>query len=259
MINSTARDLGAVRLGKVRDILRQQPVVRVAELQAALNVSSATARRDLARLVRMGEVKRVHGGAMLAGSRLDEPLFDNKEALAAGEKQRIARAALRLVTPHSCVFLDGGSTVLALARLLHERADVTIVTNSLRVAMDLSSRGPRLILIGGELRRLSQTFVGPLTRFTLETLHVDTAFIGTIGVTPNAGLTTTDPQEAFTKTAVMQHARQVVLLADSSKLGRISFARFGAAQDVDMLITDRRADRRTLGEFRKRKIKVLDV
>ena len=259
MSKTLLRDLAAERLEKSRKILRERRIVSVAELHRALNVSPATTRRDLEHLERIGEIKRVHGGAVSVESRLEEPLFHNKESLAPEEKQRIAQAARKLIKPNDSVFLDGGSTVLALARLLTRTTDVTVVTNSLRVAMELASQGPRLILVGGELRRLSQTFVGPLTRFTIEQIHVDTAFIGTIGLTPATGMTTTDHQEAFTKSMIMAHAQQVVLLADSSKIGRVSFAPFGALENIDTLITDRKVGAPMLRALRKKGMKIVTI
>lgn len=257
MNTAEPRALAAGRLERLRGILRQRRIVSVAELRQELHVSPATVRRDMMRLEKLGEIRRVHGGAVGLAGRLEEPLFDNKESIAAAEKQRIAAAALAFIRPNTCVFLDGGSTVLALGRLLRDRSNLTVVTNSLRVAMELASHGPRLILVGGDLRRLSQTFVGPLTRFTIEQIHVDTAFIGTIGVAPDAGMTTTDHQEAYTKSLIIEHAQQVVLLADCSKLGRVSFARFGSLEKVDCLITDRKAGRAATREFQKRKIKII--
>jgi len=250
--------LAAERLDRLRALVRARRVVRLQELCRALGVSPATARRDLAELEKSGELRRVHGGAVSVESRLAEPLFDDKTALAAREKQRIAAAALALIKPGETVYLDGGSTVLALARRLRDRTHVTVVTNSLRAAIELAGAGPRLILVGGELRRLSQTVVGPLTRALLEELHVDRAFMGTMGVTPD-GLTTTDPGEAYTKELVMRRARAVVLLADSGKIGKVSFARAGRLEQVDVLITDRRLDAARAKALAQRGVKVLKV
>ncbi len=233
--------LAAERLGRIRELVRARRVVRLQELCRELGVSTATARRDLEELEKSGDLRRVHGGAVSVESRLEEPLFDDKTALAAREKQRIAEAALERIKPGETIYLDGGSTVLALARLLRERTNLTVVTNSLRAASELGGAGPRLILVGGELRRLSQTVVGPLTHSILEELHVDRAFMGTMGFAAG-GLTTTDAGEAFTKELVMRRAREVVLLADSSKAGKILFARAGRLEQVHMLITDRKLD-----------------
>ncbi len=226
------------RLAAIEQSLDQRRSVRVEALCAEFGISSATARRDLNELQRRGRVRKVHGGAVRVEGRLEEPLFDDKAEVAAPEKEAIARAALDLIQPNECIFLDGGSTVLALARLLADRQPLTIVTNSLRVAMSLAGATPRVVVVGGELRRLSQTFVGPLTQPAIESLHVDKAFMGTIGLAVEAGITTTDPGEAFTKRLIMQHASQVILLADSRKCGKVAFAQAGRLDDLDALITD---------------------
>ena len=232
-------------------------MVRVDELSAELSVSSATVRRDLAHLDRRGCVRRVHGGAVCVEGRLEEPVFDDKAAIAAKEKQKIAAAAFKLIKPRDSVFLDGGSTVLALARLLDGMGQLTVVSNSLRVAGMFSASGPRVIVVGGELRRLSQTFVGSLTEPLVDKIRVDTAFMGTIGLSPDGGMTTTDPREAYTKELVMARARRVVLLADSNKIGKVSFVRFGRLSDVNVLVTDSEAAKKDLAKFRKVGIKVV--
>ena len=254
---SRPRELAPERLERLRQILRTDHVARIEELCARLRVSPATVRRDLNELEKLGEIRRVHGGAVSFESRLEEPLFDDKTSLAAREKQHIAHAALRRIGPNDTVYLDGGSTVLELARLLRERTNLTVVTNSLRTAIELAGHGPRLILIGGELRRLSQTLVGPLTRLILAQLHVDKAFMGTIGLSLKEGLTTTDPSEAYTKEEVMAQAREVILLADSSKAGKVSFTRAGELGKVKVLITDSSIDSKFARELRKRGIEVV--
>lgn len=233
------KSLAAERLDRLRAILRDSNVVRVDALCEALEVSQATVRRDLEELERRGEAKRVHGGAVaVQHTGYEEPVFDDKAAIAREQKERIALRAAELIGPRETIYLDGGSTILALARLLRDRTGITVVTNSLRAASELAGSGPQLILIGGELRRLSQTMVGPLTRFMLEALHIDRAFMGTIGLSLTEGLTTTDAGEAYTKELVMQRAREVVLLADSDKVDRVTFAQAGQLSDVDTLVTD---------------------
>jgi DeoR/GlpR family transcriptional regulator of sugar metabolism len=251
------KELAPQRWDRLRTLLRQNRAARVEELCRELAVSPATVRRDLEQLEERGEIKRVHGGAMNVESRLEEPLFDAKTSIASREKQRIARAALAFVKAGDTIYLDGGSTVLELARLLHDHNDLTVVTNSLRAAIELAGRGPRLILVGGELRRLSQTVVGPLTRLTLQELHVDTAFMGSIGLSVKEGLTTTDPGEAYTKKLVMERAGRVVVLADSSKEGKVSFAEAGRLDHIHVLITDSKISRAFASELSKKHIKVV--
>ena len=257
MKSGKPRELAPKRLERLRQTLRMDHVVSVEELSRRLQVSAATVRRDLAQLESLGEVRRVHGGGVGTESRLEEPLFDDKTSIAAREKQRIAQAALKFIQPNDTIFLDGGSTVLELARLIRDRSNLTVVTNSLRAAIELAAQGPRVILIGGEFRRLSQTLVGPLTRLTLDDVHVDKAFMGTIGLTLEEGLTTTDPSEAYTKELVMQHARQVFLLADHSKVGKVSFACAGHLGRVQVLITDKQIDRKFSSQLRKDGVEVV--
>ncbi len=259
MTQDEPRDLAPQRLDRLRALIRESGVIRIEAICRRLGVSPATARRDLDQLERSGAIRRVHGGAVSVESRLDEPLFDSKTSIAAKEKRRIAEAALEFIGPEETIYLDGGSTVLELARLLRERTNLTVVTNSLRAAIELAGRGPRLILIGGELRRLSQTMVGPLTRLTLQELHLDKAFMGTIGVSLKEGMTTTDPGEAYTKELVMGQARQVILLADSSKAGKVSFARAGGLERVHVFITDRAVDKNFAKELTQQGIKLVRV
>ena len=249
--------LAPQRWDSLRALIRDSGVIRVEDLCRQLKVSPATVRRDLDQLERSGAIRRVHGGAVSVESRLDEPVFSDKTGIAVREKRRIAEAAMAFVAAGDTIYLDGGSTVLELARLLRDRSNLTVVTNSLHAAHELSGRGPRLIVIGGELRRLSQTLVGPLTRQVLTQLHLDRAFMGTIGFSPKEGLTTTDPSEAFTKEIVMGQARQVIVLADSSKAGKVSFACAGRWEGVHTLITDKQLDKEFAKELSNKGIKLV--
>ena len=233
------KELAEARWQKLRSLLQMRRIVHVEQLASELCVSAATVRRDLVALEALGELRRIHGGAMAMNGREEEPLFDDKTAMAEGEKGRIAQAALKLIRPRDIVYLDGGSTILALARLLVKQTNITVVTNSLRVAHVFSSGGPHMIVTGGECRLLSQTFVGPMTRAVLEQMHFDLAFMGTIGLSAEHGMTTTDPAEAFTKEQAMARASRNILLADSTKVGKKSFIRFGALKQVAMLISDK--------------------
>jgi DeoR/GlpR family transcriptional regulator of sugar metabolism len=258
MAPSRTADLAPRRRDRLVEIVGQRGVVRVAELCRLLKASPATVRRDLEQLEGSGRIRRVHGGAVAVQTRLAEPQFDDKTAIAARQKHRIARAALKMVTAGDTIYLDGGSTVLELARLLRDRGDVTVVTNSLRAALELGGAGPRLILVGGELRRRSQTLVGPLSGATLGELGFDRAFMGTMGLDLEKGLTTSDPNEAHTKKTAMSRSKEVVLLADGSKVGKVSFARAGEVSDVHVLITDSGVDAgfcRRLGKLSVRVVK----
>ena len=257
MSESEQKSLAPQRWDALRALIRDSGVARADDLRRQLKVSSATIRRDLDELERNGVIRRVHGGAVSVESRLEEPVFEDKTSRAAREKRRIAEAAAELVGPGETIYLDGGSTVLELARLLRDRSQLTVVTNSLHAAQELAGRGPRLIVIGGELRRLSQTLVGPLTRLVLDGLHLDKAFMGTIGFALKEGLTTTDPSEAFTKEVVMAQSREVIVLADSSKAGKVAFASAGRWERVHVFISDTGLDKTFVKEFAQKGIKLI--
>lgn len=250
-------DLAAARRQRIATLVEARRAVRLEELSAALGVSQATVRRDLNALAAAGRVRRVHGGAVATDGRLDEPHFEEKAAAASDEKARIAARAVELLAPTDTVFLDSGSTVLAAARLLHGWSRLTVVTNSLPVAAELVGRGPRLIVVGGEVRATSRAIVGPLTRHLLETIHVDRALMGTFALSLEDGLSTTDPAEAYTKELVLARAGEVILLADSSKAGTRSFVHAGRLEDVDVLVTDAGLDARTARALARRGLRVL--
>jgi DeoR/GlpR family transcriptional regulator of sugar metabolism len=189
-------------------------------------------------------------------SRLEESVFDDKTNLAGKQKKKIAEDALTLVGHEESVFLDGGSTTLFLARLLKQRTDITVVTNSVRAMEELADSGPRVIFTGGEFRRISQTMVGPLSTAVLEQIRVDKAFMGTMGFCLKNGITTTDPNEAYVKRVVAENAGQVILLADATKADKVSFARVSDWDQVDILISDPAIPNHFTKTLRKRGIKV---
>jgi len=231
--------LNAQREHRILELLRQSTVMTVGGLSAELAVSEATIRRDLQSMHERKLLQRVRGGATLHPVSRVEPVFNDKETQNKAVKRRIAAKAVELVEDHDVIYLDGGSTVLMLAELLESRNGLTVVTNSLMAASRLMGAEHRLILVGGEFRPLSRTLVGPLTAAVAGSLHVDKAFMGTMGFTIEDGMTTTDANEAFTKEQMMKRSNQVILLADSSKLGIPSFVRSGDISDMDILITDR--------------------
>lgn len=255
MIRKACPVLAPQRREHIRTLIREG-VARVEDLRKSLKVSVATIRRDLEVLEEQGKVRRVHGGAVSTESRLEESVFDDKTSQLSKEKVRIAEKAYAMIEKEESIFIDGGSTTLFLARMLCDRNDLTVVTNSLRAASELAEIGPRVILTGGELRRISQTMVGPLTSAVLGQVRVDKAFMGTMGFCLTNGLTTTDPNEAYVKNLVAEHANQVILLADSSKAEKVCFARVSDWDKVDSLISDDKLPQSFVKSLRKRGPKV---
>lgn len=231
--------------------------VDVAALAERLGVSGATVRRDLQALSRSQLLVRTHGGAVSQAAE-DEVPAQVKAVLRQPEKRRIARAAAALVSEGAVVGLTGGSTTLELARVLKERRGLTVVTNSIDVASELAGRpGIRLVMIGGIVRR-SRELVGPAAETMLANYHLDLAFIGVDGLSAE-GCTTYDEMEATTDAAFLAQARRRLVVADSSKIGRVTFARISPLSGLTDLVTDRGAAPEALEPVRQAGVAVIAV
>ncbi len=224
---------------KILAFLAEKQKTTVKELCSDMKVSPATIRRDLIRLEGRGLVRRTHGWVLYADPAVTELPFDRKEAMNLREKRKIAKAVIRMIQPGHTICLDGGTTTLPIARALGDIPDLTVVTTSIKAAVELSTNHTaQVILCGGTVRGLSLTTVGPLAEEILERMNVDLVVVGTNGVSENEGLTTTNLPEAGTKAAMIRKGRKVVLATDSSKFGDVSFTRFATMADIHHVITD---------------------
>ncbi len=229
------------RLGTVLEELSRSESVSVAELSERFGVSAATVRRDLELLEEQRLVARIHGGAVPRGILYELPLR-YKAARRQAEKRRIAAAAAELVGEGATVGLTGGTTTTEVARALAERPRLTIVTNALNVASELAVRtNLKLVVLGGVARPESYELVGPIAETTLAGLNLDLVFVGVDGISAETGCTTHHEVEAFTNRALIRRAKRAVVVADSSKLGEVAFARICAIDEIDSLITDTEA------------------
>jgi DeoR family fructose operon transcriptional repressor len=213
----------------------------VADLAHAYDVTTETVRRDLAVLDRAGLLRRVHGGAVpVRALHLVEPSVDERESTRAGHKHAIASAAAEFIPQSGAtVLFDAGTTTARVAALLPPDRELLIVTNSVPIAARLASlTSVSLQLLGGQVRGLTQATVGERAVGMLESLRVDIAFIGTNGISVRHGLSTPDPGEAAVKRAMVACANFVVVVADSSKIGREEFVSFAPIDRVDVLVTD---------------------
>ncbi|RFU23121.1 DeoR/GlpR transcriptional regulator [Geodermatophilus marinus] len=219
--------------------------VAVTVLADQFGVTTETVRRDLAVLERAGMLRRVHGGAVPVGAlSLVETGYGERRGTRTEQKAKIAAAALDLLpgTDGSLV-LDGGSSTAALADVLPTDRRLYVVTNSVPISARLAGApGVTLHVLGGRVRGITQTSVGEATNSALSTLRVDVSFLGTNGITAAHGFSTPDEAEAATKRAMVRAGARVVVLADSSKLGREHLVRFADVEDVDVLVTDDGAD-----------------
>lgn len=232
----------ADRLSAILEAVSRNGSVSVADLAHEFGVSLATVRRDLQFLDEQRLVNRIHGGAVVRGNLYELPLI-YKAARRQDEKRRIGEAAATRVSNGTAIGLTGGTTTSEVARALADHSQLTVVTNALNLASELAVRSNlTLVVPGGVARPESFELVGPLAEANLAEVNLDIAFVGVDGVSVAAGFTTHQEVEAYTNRALIRRARQVIVVADSSKLGRVAFARICSVEEVDELITDDKAD-----------------
>jgi DeoR family transcriptional regulator of aga operon len=235
------------RWNELLELLAADGQLQVERAAEVLGVSAATIRRDLDELARQQMLTRIRGGALAQGVTYDLPLRYKSERHPS-EKQRIAAVAAALVLPGQIAGLNGGTTTTEVARALAVRADlnsgapspaVTIVTNALNIATELAVRQHiKIVATGGVARPQSYELTGPLATGVLEQVTLDIAFLGVDGIDAVAGATAHHEGEASTNRLMAERAAQVVVAADSSKVGRRAFARICTAAEVDILVTD---------------------
>lgn len=215
--------------------------VSVAVLAEQYGVTTETVRRDLSQLEKMGLVRRVHGGAVPAGSLSSiEADLGERAATNIDLKNAIARAALAQLPPDgSTILMDAGSTTVRLAAALPHERRLIAFTHAVPVAVQLAAHPlVELHLLPGRVRTATHAAVGADTIAALQRIRADTVFLGTNALSTTHGLSTPDADEAATKRALVASARRVVVLADSSKIGTESALRFADLEDVDCLVTD---------------------
>jgi DeoR family transcriptional regulator of aga operon len=256
---------------RAKDILRlmlSHGKSSVEELTAELKTSPASIRRDLIRLEQRGLVNRTHGGAMLAGNGgpVYEPFrfdasFEVREDRFANEKQRIARAAAALVQENETIGFAAGTTTTLVARQLLHRRNISVVTNAVNIGMELSSSTRlQITLTGGNLRWAGAfSLVGPLAIESLGLVVMDRLFLSATGVDAKHGVTLIQPDEAAVFRALARQARQIVVVADSSKMGRLSPAIVCQPKQIDLLITDNGISEEAAAAFSAAGVKVLAV
>jgi DeoR family transcriptional regulator of aga operon len=213
--------------------------VLVEELAESLGISRITIRKDLDYLQSRGVLQRTHGGALQAGNgALADPSLQEKEGRHSGEKLRIAVAAADLVQEGQCVLLDSGTTTTAVARALKRFSHLTIITNAVNIAGELSGSDLEVLLTGGSLRKNSFSLVGPLAEDMLHDMHADILFLGVDGFDIEAGLTTPNVMESSVNRAMVKASSIVVAVCDSTKFNRRSLSKIVEASAIHHVITD---------------------
>jgi DeoR family transcriptional regulator of aga operon len=242
------------------EVLRAEGRVVVAELAKRFRASQVTIRKDIEALHASGKIHRTHVGALPAQeSALEDRTLVEKEKLYRREKIQIAGAAAQMVSEGQVVILDSGTTTTAIARALRNHRDLTVITNAVNIAAELAGSSLEVILTGGTLRKNSFSLVGPIAEDTLRRLNADILFLGVDGFDVHYGLSTPNLLEAKVNRVMMEVARTIVAVCDSSKFGRRSLSLIAPPSAVHRVITDRNASKKELAQLRKAGIEITQV
>lgn len=227
------------RREQILQTVQDQHRVRVSRLAQQFGVSTVTIRTDLRAMTAAGLLARQHGGARLATQAIPEPTLSEKRIRHRERKLRIAARAAALVAPGDKLILDAGSTTLMLAQRLSASSPLTVFTNSLPIANELGQvQGLHLIVSGGTLRQASQSLQGPQAEASLQSFFFDKLFLGADGCDPAFGLSTHDVEDARLNNCMVEHARQVIVLADGSKFGLLCLHRICSLDRVHIVVSD---------------------
>ena len=249
--------LNEERRRAIVEYLHRDGRVLVTDLARQFETSQVTIRKDLEILHAQGLIHRTHGGALPSREgALEDPTLREKEKLRRREKLHIAAAAARMVKEGQVVILDSGTTTTAVARALRNFHNLTIITNAVNIAAELSGTAVEVILTGGTLRKNSFSLVGPIAEETLRGLNADLLFLGVDGFDTQYGLSTPNLLEAKVNRVMVDISRRSIAVCDSSKFGRRSLSLIGPPAAVHEVITDRDLANTDLKALKKANIEV---
>ena len=246
------------RQRQILSILGRQGRLSVAEIVRRFSISEATARRDLGELAAQGKVRRVHGGVIAIEQAPPELPILERNTEQSDEKARIGRVAAELIGDQETVFVGSGTTALEVARNLRGRKSLTILTNSLPVVnMFAGEKGVTLVSLGGMLRDSELSFIGHITGQALAEVRADKVIMGTRGLSLQHGITNDYLEETLTDRAILKTGREVIIVADYTKINRVATALLAPLKAIHTLITDTRADKKFIRALRKQGIRVV--
>lgn len=252
--------LAAERKLRIVEYVRQHRIATISALAKEFQVHEATIRRDVAEIEQEGLLKRTHGGVIAEQWTHDEPSFYERSTAQLEQKMRIGEKAASLVEDGEHIIIDSGTTTLHIAKRLVHRSNITVVTNDMNVAAELrDASGVKVILTGGELYPSSYMLNGMFTDQVLSTLHVEKAFIGIPALHPEYGLMHPEAQLVPAKQGMIRAAREIIVVADSTKIGKISLHTVAPKRCIHTLITGKEAPEELLRPFREAGITVYTV
>ncbi len=220
--------------------LQEEKYVEVSDLCKSLNVSAVTIRKDLKILEEKGLLFRTHGGASLDNPYINDRPVNEKEKISVSQKNEIAEAAAQLILENDSIMIASGTTVQALARCIRPKGKLTVITSSLNVTLELIKfKEVEVLQLGGYVRHSSSSVVGNYAAYILDNISCSKLFLSVDGIDLEYGLSTTHLEEAQLNKRMLSAAQKIILLVDSSKFGKKSFAKICDLEQIDEIITDK--------------------
>jgi DeoR/GlpR family transcriptional regulator of sugar metabolism len=248
------------RQEQIAQFIRRRQRATVAEIATQFAISPATVRRDLETLADQGSIERFHGGARSGHQAPPELPVLQRQTVQAAAKVQIGRLAAELVQDGETVFISSGTTALAAAHQLRRREGLTVITNSVLVINALTDApGITLVGLGGLLRRSELSLIGHLTEQALEEVHADKVLMGIHAIDLERGLTNDYLPETMTDRALLKAGREVIILADHTKCGRVSTAFVAPLTAMHILVTDQQTPLAFVQQLRRAGVQVLQA
>lgn len=246
------------RQEQIRKWVENEQRITVPQICENFKISEATARRDLETLSEQGKIQRVHGGAIKIIQAPPEKPFLERTTAQLEEKQQIGIVAAKLIDDGDTVFLGSGTTVYEIAKNLHDKNNLTIITNSLLVIQELSNdEDITIISVGGILRKSENSFIGHISEQTLAELRADKVIVGIRAISLDQGLTNDYLPETMTDRAIMGMGKELIVVADHTKCDRVSMVFVAPLNKIDILITTRETSETFLQDIKDSGIKVI--
>ncbi len=247
------------RRGKILDLINSEGQVAVNELSRKYNVSEVTIRNDLSHLEKKGLLIKTRGGGLRTQRVGIDQQLNEKAKINSREKAAIGKKAAELINNNDTIILDSGTTTVEIAKNLNSVNNLTVITNALNIASQLIRDEIKVILLGGILRTSSPSLIGPLGEHNIKNFYCDKCFLGVDGIDSQSGIFTPNFEEANLNRMMIEVSKEVIIVTDSSKFKRKSFAHIAPISKVNMIITDSKIPEDEFKNLQNKGIKVILV
>lgn len=247
------------RRGKILEILSTEGQVSVNELSRKFEVSEVTIRNDLSHLEKKGLLIKTRGGGLKTQRVGIDQQLNDKANINSKEKQSIGKKAAELINDNDIIIIDSGTTTVEIAKNIGRLNNLTVITNALNIASQLIRDEIKVVLLGGILRTSSLSLIGPIGENSIKNFYCDKCFLGVDGIDSQSGIYTPNLEEAHLNRMMIDASKEVIIVTDSSKFKRKSFAHIASINKVNIVITDSKIPEDELKNLHSMGIKVIIV